>query len=280
MAGRSIDKRSVLTGVLLPGRTVAETVAKAYDSHLFHGATLQSLPAAGAGPRFVINATNVQTGKLFRFSRPFEGDYTVGLWRDPTTKLADAVAASSAFPPVLSPHRIEPSGRFGPSTAGVNRAAAFREKVWLSDGGVYDNLGLQTAWGRCRRLLVSDGGGKFDAEPAPDRDWARHGVRVLEIVDSQVRALRKKQLIYAYQRNLRDGAYWGIRTDAAEYGLADPVVIAATEVDRARTVPTGLSRLDDGTQRALINWGYAIADTAVRRWVDPAVAKPSRLPLS
>jgi len=68
--------------------------------------------------------------------------------------LADAVAASSAFPPVLSPHRIEPSGEFDPSTAGVNQAGAFRATVWLSDGGVYDNLGLQTAWGRCRRRWI------------------------------------------------------------------------------------------------------------------------------
>ncbi|MEU8610672.1 patatin-like phospholipase family protein [Actinoplanes sp. NPDC048791] len=280
MAGRSIDKRSVLTGVLLPGRTVAETVAKAYDRHLFHGATLRSLPEDGAGPRFVINATNVQTGKLFRFSRPYAGDWTVGLWRDPTTTLADAVAASSAFPPVLSPHRITPSGRFEAVPGGVNLAAAFRESVWLSDGGVYDNLGLQTAWYRCRRLLVSDGGGKFDAEPAPGRDWARHGIRVLEIVDSQVRALRKIQLIAAYQRDLRDGAYWGLRTDPADYRLADPVAIAAADVQRARTVPTGLSHLDEPTQRALINWGYAITDTALRSRVDPTLAEPSRLPIS
>ena len=31
----------------------------------------------------------------------------------------------------------------------------------LSDGGVYDNLGLETVWKRYQTVLVSDGGGKL-----------------------------------------------------------------------------------------------------------------------
>lgn len=279
MATRSIDKSSVIGGVLLPGRTVAETIARAYDKHLFHGATLRALPSDDEGPRFVINATNVQTGKLFRFSRPYEGDYTLGLWRDPTTPVADAVAASSAFPPVLSPHTIKPSGTFDPQTAGEHRDPAFHDRVWLTDGGVYDNLGLETTWKRCRRILVSDGGGQLGAEPAPKRDWAQHGIRVLEVIDSQVRALRKRQLVDSYRRNIREGTYWGIRSDVVDYQLPDPLAIPEADVARARSVKTGLSRLDDATQRALLNWGYVIADTALRRWVDPTLPKPNRLPI-
>ena len=110
MAGKTIDARSIIGGLLRPGRTIGQNVARAYDKHLYRGATLQHLPTDDEGPRFVINATNVQTGKLFRFSRPYQGDWTVGLWNDPTTALADAVAASSAFPPLLSPHTVEPAG--------------------------------------------------------------------------------------------------------------------------------------------------------------------------
>jgi NTE family protein len=279
MAGRSIDKKSIIAGLLRPGQTVAEMVAGAYDRHLFHGATLRHLPADGEGPRFVINATSVQTGRLFRFSRPYEGDYTVGLWRQPSTRVCDAVAASSAFPPVLSPHTVEPSGQFDPSTAGENAAAGFRSTVWLSDGGVYDNLGLETAWNRCRAILVSDGGGQLSAQTAPKRNWAEHAIRVTEIVDSQVRSLRKRQLVECYKREIREGTYWGIRSDVADYGLADPLVFPEADLNRARAVKTGLSKLDEATQRSLINWGYVIADTAVRRWVDPTVPKPNRLPI-
>ena len=38
---------------------------------------LQDLPSDKEGPRFVINATNVQSGALWRFSKPYMGDYKV-----------------------------------------------------------------------------------------------------------------------------------------------------------------------------------------------------------
>jgi hypothetical protein len=45
---------------------------------------------------------------------------------------------------------------------------------------------------------------------------------VLEIIDNQVRSLRKRQVIDAFKKGERTGAYWGIRTNVADYGLADP----------------------------------------------------------
>lgn len=60
MAGETLDADAIILGGLLPG-SVSERVASAYDRHLFHGATLQDLPDS---PRFVINATNVQSGVL------------------------------------------------------------------------------------------------------------------------------------------------------------------------------------------------------------------------
>ena len=279
LAGRTIDRGSIVWGLLRPGRTIGENVARAYDEHLFHGKTLQDLPADGAGPRFVINATSVQTGRLFRFSRPYQGDYTVGLWRSPHTSLADAVAASSAFPPVLSPHAIDPSGTFDESTAGANTASAYRDRLWLADGGVYDNLGLETAWKRYRTILVSDGGGATGTDPSPKRNWAQHGIRITEIIDGQVRALRKRQLIVGFRRDLRTGTYWGVRSAVADYGLADPFPIAPHSRDAAQDVATRLAALSDRTQRDLVNWGYVIADTALRRWVWPDAPRPATLPL-
>src|SRR3712207_1244572 len=58
LAGETIDADAIFWGVALPGR-VSDRVAAAYDRYLYRGATLQDLPDA---PRFVINATNVQTG--------------------------------------------------------------------------------------------------------------------------------------------------------------------------------------------------------------------------
>ncbi len=80
LAGRTIDARAIASGTLLPG-TVAQSVAAAYDRHLFDGATLQDLPDR---PRFVMNATNVQSGALWRFSKPYMADYRVGHVEQPT----------------------------------------------------------------------------------------------------------------------------------------------------------------------------------------------------
>jgi hypothetical protein len=60
-----------------------------YDKHLFEGRTLQQLPD---DPRFVFCATNLQTGVLWRFSKPYAGDYVVGQLDQLKPKLAQAVA--------------------------------------------------------------------------------------------------------------------------------------------------------------------------------------------
>ena len=271
---RSIDVRSFLAGVFTPFRTVSDYVARQYDKHLFDGKTLQDLPGSGEGPRFVINATNVQTGKLFRFSRPYLADYTLGRWLEPKTSLADAVAASSSFPPVLSPHRIKPSGTFDETGFTPLYGADFRKELVLTDGGVYDNLGLQTAWSRCETLLVSDGGGALEGKVDQPSDWARHGVRITEVIDSQVRSLRKRQLIDAMKAHRRSGAYWGISSDIAEYGLADPLTFVHNPAGYPASVPTRLTGLDGTVQRDLVRWGYVMCDTAVRRWVKPGTPKP------
>ena len=71
LAGRTIDAGSIVVGILLPGSTPTKIV-DAYRKHLLGDATLQDLPDR---PRFVINATNVQTGALWRFSKPYMADY-------------------------------------------------------------------------------------------------------------------------------------------------------------------------------------------------------------
>ena len=96
---QNIDVSNFLGG-LLPWTSAAEQVADTYDKHLFGKRTLQDLPDE---PRFVFCATNLQSGVLWRFSKPYAGDYVVGRLDKPTIPLSRAVAASSAFPPVLSP---------------------------------------------------------------------------------------------------------------------------------------------------------------------------------
>jgi NTE family protein len=270
MASETIDAEAVIVGALLPGR-ISDRVARAYDDTLFKGATLQDLPDA---PRFVINATNVQSCVLWRFMKPYMRDYRVGEVRKPTTPLAQAVAASSAFPPVLSPFelRLDPDS-FTPNSGTDLQRPPFTRRVILTDGGVYDNLGLETVWKRYQTVLVSDAGGKTQAEEEPKTDWARHSYRILNLVDNQVRALRKRQVIDSFKSGARKGAYWGIRTNIRDYGLPDPLDCPFERTLALAETPTRLKRLDDETQERLINWGYAVCDAALRRHVDPALPR-------
>jgi NTE family protein len=280
LAGTTIDKPTILGGLLTPGRTISESLIGAYRKHLFARATLQALPSDPPGPRFVMNATSVQTGALWRFSKPYMADYKVGMIYDPDVELAVAVAASSAFPPVLSPLRLalDPS-TFSQEGRGPLHEPPYTTNAVLTDGGVYDNLGLETAWKRYSTILISDGGGQMQPEPAPHGDWTRHAMRITSVIDNQVRDLRKRQAISSFLSGERQGAYWGIRSHVADFGpppgsLACPPALTL----RLAQTPTRLRAMDDVLQERLINWGYAICDVAIRRWVDPSAAPPGGFP--
>lgn len=275
LASGTLDVPSVVGG--LAGRgTVADRVADAYRAHLFGDADLQSLPEH---PRFVINATNLQTGSLWRFSKPFMADYRIGVVHNPQVPLAVAVAASSAFPPFLSPLRLplDPDA-FDPNRRGPLFHPPFTEEAVLSDGGVYDNLGLETAWKRCRTVLVSDGGGRMQPTGRISRDWVRASLRVGSVVDNQVRSLRKRQVVGSFAARDRLGTYWGIRRNAVDTRPPDALDCPPEEIDALAALPTRLKRMPIAQQKHLINWGYAAADNAMRRWVVPDASAPARFP--
>src|SRR5947207_15307209 len=126
-------------------------------------------------------------------------DYRGAMVKDPKVELAVAVAASSAFPPVLPPLKMDLNAcYYGEQTSEDLHSGDFMTDVMLTDGGVYDNLGLETVWKRYKTVLVSDGGGKLAPQEHPKTDWARHALRVNDLIDNQVRSLRKRLLIDSY----------------------------------------------------------------------------------
>lgn len=291
LAGHTVDVPAVAVGLLLPG-SIGRRVVAAYRRHLFGDATLQALPADDEGPRFVINATNLQSGVLWRFSRPYARDYRVGEIADPEIELALAVAASSAFPPFLAPVRLRlAESDFVPGSGDDLQRPPYTTRPTLADGGVYDNLGLETAWKQCGTVLISDGGGAMGADGGAFgpfaawrwRDWGTQFIRVLHTIDGQVRSLRKRQAIAGFREApgspaWRAGAYWGIRSDIEKFGLGSHLPVDRGRAEALAATPTRLARLDAATQESLINWGYAISDTAMRRWVTGAGAGSPALP--
>jgi NTE family protein len=272
LATRTIDWQATAWG-LLPFTSAGEAIASSYRRHLFADTSLRDLPDE---PVFVFNASHLKTGKLFRFTKKYVADWTFGRANDPDVPLAVAVAASSAFPPFLSPVRLQLSG-LGfipePGAAELDTSTAI-----LSDGGVYDNLGLETLWKRCGVILVSDGGGALSAEERPSSFWPFQTYRVLNLIDSQVRALRVRQLIGALADGRRRGAYLGIRTDLASHGVPSVVPVQRDRAVSLAAVKTRLAAIPVALIHRLINWGYLVCDSGLRARVRPETAMAEKLP--
>jgi NTE family protein len=262
MARTHVDLPALLTGLGLPFTSVSDRVVRAFRKQLFAKTTLQDLPDK---PTFVINATNLESGVLMRFSKPYLADYRVGRIDHPDLPLAVAVAASSAFPPILSPCTVDLEHEEWVTEPGNDLTEPeFRNQIRLSDGGVYDNLGLETAWKRYETILVSDAGGHLGADADPPSDWGRHLLRVLNVIDNQVRSLRKRHVIDAFLAKQRTGMYVGIRSQVSDYRLAEPLPADPAVTTRLAAIPTRLDAMDDARQEQLINWGYVICDAGLR----------------
>lgn len=274
-AGRTIDWPAVVRGPFMGG-SAGNRVAASYRRHLFGARTLRDLPAE---PSFVINATSLQSGALWRFTRDYMADYRVGIVREPELPLATAVAASSAFPPFLSPLRLKlRESDFEPGSGEDLQQPPYTQRAVLSDGGVYDNLGLEAAFKDYRSVLISDGGGYMAPQKRPWTNWPLQLLRVTSVIDNQVRALRKREAIEDYESSIWDGAYWGIRTDIANYELADALPADHTRTLALANVATRLGKLKPRLQEQIINWGYAVSDAAVRKHFDTELPAPHGFP--
>ncbi len=255
---------------LLPGVGGGDVVARSYRKALFGEATLGDLPNEANAPRFIFYATSLQTGASVRFSKTFLRDYRLGRIDNPTVTLARTVAASSAFPPVLSPVNLD--GNFGAwNTEEGNlpepMLSKLRKKLVLTDGGVYDNMGLEAIYDRYETVLVSDAGAPFEFDVTPSGAWLALTKRALDITCEQTRALRRRSLVADLKSHVRNGTYWGIATKIDDYKLASAMTTDSATTGELARMRTRLNAFDETEQCRLINWGYALADAALRTYV-------------
>jgi NTE family protein len=105
------------------------------DDLLFKRISIKDLPVR---PHLVVNATELRTGSAFRFGTLESGSWRWGKLHRNDVSIAHAVAASAAYPLFLpafdETHVFEKDG------------ALTNSRVVLTDGGVYDNLGLGCLW--------------------------------------------------------------------------------------------------------------------------------------
>jgi NTE family protein len=222
---------------------------KAYQRFLGELA-LRDLPQA---PRFVFCATNLTFGVNWEFSRRHTGDFQTGyLRRHGKISLARAVAASSCFPPLFGPVRFP--ARSGDFVRGRYRGFdgdRLRDRVELSDGGVYDNLATEPALKGCAEVLVSDAGAPFAF--VAGQHVFRRLLRYTAVVGSQAVALRKRLFLAAVAAGEFRGSYWnlGDRNDAGAAGYS--LGLCSELMVRIRT---DLDRFTGAEFSILVNHGY------------------------
>jgi NTE family protein len=170
-------------------------------------------------------------------------EWRVGEWRSPDLSLAKAVGASAAFPPLLSRMKIRiPIGTIR-SLPGCDLCSEpYTVRLFLTDGGIYDNLGLEPVWKRYKTILVSDGGLITPPMPRPWCNWLSQAQRVTNISLQQGINMRIRVLRGLDRSGQRSVAYWGIGEAVETYNVENPLRFEAEETKRAANVPTRLTR--------------------------------------
>ena len=146
----------------------------------------------------VINATELRTGSAFRFGNQQSGCWRFGTISPEDALVADAVAASAAYPVCLP--ALERKYRFTKSGQ-----ASEPTRVLLTDGGVFENLGV-SPMEPGRTLSISTnvfdpeyiiccdaGAGLFDDDSYPTR-WPTRMYRSFLTVFRKVQDATRKQL--------------------------------------------------------------------------------------
>lgn len=238
-------------------------------------------------PNFVFCSTDIVFGINWVFERTRVGDYGIHHIKTPSDwTVARAVAASSCFPPIFDPmpigkHFIKESKRQGKDFSKKNELLP---KIRLSDGGVYDNLGLEPTK-KHNVIFVSDGGAPFKIfeEGTAFRLWMRY----FGIASNQVGALRKRWLFADFNTKvvtddgvgpLKQGGYWGVLNASTDHdNPALPGYDESLAEDIISQIRTDLDGFTEGEIAVLENHGYLLANRIIRKYLpqfypDPAPA--------
>ena len=199
-------------------------------------------------PRFVFCATDItnRTGWVFDAGRREIGGDGRALPAE-DWPLARATAASSCLPGAFTAMKVELGG----------------ESLELTDGGIYDNLGLEPVWRDHAVVLVSDAAPSFLSKPALAASvWSN--LRYIVCLLEQATDVRKRWLIASFLRGELDGAYWGIRSKPSNYG-SDAGYSDELIEDVISQVRIDLDVFSDAEIAVLENHGYFMAEIAIQR---------------
>jgi NTE family protein len=270
---RAFAARDIRTGAALarlhprnwfvPGAQ-GEALAKAYAQGPAPG-RLDDLPD---NPRFVFLASDMRFRDQWVFDTGLRrvGSSSAGFGALGDWTLAQAVGASSCVPGAFGVVRAkqEPSALTGGSYREPDRDRLVRE-IDLSDGGMFDNLGLEPVWRDHETVLVSDAAPSF--KPDPDVGWLWSALRQGVILLEQATEVRKRWLVANFIEGTMKGAYWGISSRSASYELDPPPDAYSYPLIRDFIAPIriDLDVFAPGEIAVLENHGYLMAEIALAR---------------
>ncbi len=263
--------RNLATGRAVSGRT--QWLMREYDSLLNRTRIDAATGTGGDKPRFHFLATNFMSGELCSFSgNNFEvesrdhGFLTTPCGHLP---LSLAVAASSAFPPMFPPLLLDDE------TLARPRNNAFLLPLQLSDGGVYDNLGIEKFWRNLERspdfkgtLIVSNAGSPFRSEASKKfTGMLSRNVRATDILMRRIGMIAEKDIAAT---DTIDELVIRL-TDAVPGGALDPAV-----QQTLRLVRTDLDRFGAELADLLVEHGAATARQrfAAKDWLTAGEQPP------
>ena len=291
---KSLDAGAIIWGTLDPFHKVSDKIADAYNKGLFKHFKMASIPVGEGIPQFLFYGTNLQTGASVRMIQNMLYDWKIGATEIDDWELATVVGISSAFPPFLSPVILKPDrGKWIKGKYAIcYDDLKYREKLYLTDGGVYDNMGMESLWKKFSNklvtdnhnfkallqddidsVLISDAGAPLAYQKKPGKNWFSLTMRALDIVTDQARAVRKRWLIDKFKRKKLSGTYWGITTKIDNYGLSDALAKDNKVTRELSEIKTRLTSFSDSDKGKLINWGYALADAGMRKHVKDILLK-------
>lgn len=216
---------------LLP---ISKLNERMYDKFFFNSKKLSGL---SKNVKLAINSTNLETGRLFTFSKDKMGDSFYDYpkegnpieFKSTLFPIARAVAASTCVPFAFTPVKITKEFY-------VNKTDISRAKPRLIDGGVYDNQGAHkitqtnSSYG-CDIVIISDAGSAIPFKHTY-RNTFTLLIRTSNIFMNRIKNLQMIQYLYQnHKTNKREIAYqslgWDIENSIKQFidGLKEGVIM-------------------------------------------------------
>jgi predicted acylesterase/phospholipase RssA len=265
LRGRVI-RRWILAWIIFPAQLFSRfrrsrLLEREYASLYGHTVLNQLAGERGVSrPELHIMATSFATGQLYSFSH-------AGLWagtsKAPTLHAADslplarAVAASSSFPPLFPPVVLTSE------TLGT-RDSKLPFKEYLTDGGVFDNLGIEKisrlqASGEAAfdQLLLSDASAQLDWDTTTHSWWL--GPRTVRTTDILMQRVSDASLSNATLTKHGAVASHISISESGANPIAGAKVLPADLQQRISMIRTDLDRFSPTEMELLVRHGYEVA---------------------